>query len=283
MSTLPNESKVSRRTFLTMAGAATVGIGIARTPLTALAADPLPALPWGPQYYPAGGLNADEVRKAAYSLYYLQGGCGHGSAQSIIDALAAQIPDPWSRLPRGLYSYGGGGAVGWGTICGALNGTLAVMDILGVHGKLGNALMDYYSTSELPTDALEGWVPDNPAVPIPLIGVPRTVSASPLCHNSMSKWAAVAGVPVANPATKDRCAKLVGDIVAYAVVLMNNHFLHGVTPAAWAPPASYATCYSCHTSADMVPSQQGKMDCLQCHEVAPAHGSWRRGNRGRSR
>jgi len=100
--------------------------------------------------------------------------------------------------------------------------------------------------------------------------------ASQRAFNSVSNWAATAGVPVADASKKDRCAKLVGDIVAKAVVLMNDRFLSSVTPAAWSPPASYATCYTCHTKPDTIPSQQGKMDCLECHDVAPAHGSWRK-------
>jgi hypothetical protein len=269
----PKEGKITRRSFLYGAGTLAVGVGLVRAPATAFASEALPPLPWP---YPAAGLDPDEVRKLGYSLYYLEGGCGHGGGQSIIDALAAELPEPWGLLPRGLYKYGAGGAVGWGTICGALNGVLGVMDILEVHGKLGNALMDYYSTALLPTDALEGWVPDDPAVPIPLIGITKTVSNSPLCHVSVSSWAAEAGVPVSDPSKKDRCAKVVGDTVAYAVELMNDYFLDEVTPPPWEAPEEYAGCYSCHT-APMVPSQGGKMDCLECHDVSPRHGdeSWR--------
>lgn len=274
------EKGISRRRFLVGAGAVGLGVGVAREPITAFASDPLPPLPWP---YPPDGLNPEDIRQEGYCLYYLEGGCGHGAAQAILDALAEAQPEPWARLPRGLYSYGAGGAVGWGTICGALNGVLGVMDILGVHGLLGNAVMDYYSNTELPTDELVGWVPDDTRVPIPLADLPKSVSFSPLCHNSVSSWAAVAGVPIADPTKKDRCAKLVGDVVAYAVALMNDWFLRGIKPAAWAPPDAYESCYSCHTQPDMIPSQQGKMDCRGCHEVAPAHGSWRKGKRNGAR
>jgi hypothetical protein len=276
------ESRLSRRSFLTTAGGVAVGLGIAQLPGTAHAAEALPTLPWGPKFYPQGGLDPAVVGKAAYCLYYKEGGCGHGSAQALIDALGDALAyegatdNPWRLLPRGLYSYGSGGVVGWGTICGALNGAIAVMDILGVHGKLGNALVDYFCNTELPTDALVGWVPEDTSVPAPLASIATSVSYSPLCHNSVSTWAAIAGVPVADSSKKDRCAKLVGDIVAEAVALLNNYFMREITPAAWVPPASYAGCYDCHTKPDMIPSQQGKMDCLECHDVAPAHGSWRK-------
>jgi hypothetical protein len=280
------QNGISRRSFLTTASGLALGVGVAHLPGTARAADPLPALPWGPTYYPKAGLDPDAVAEAAYGLYYKEGGCGHGSAQALIDALAAALDDegasenPWKLLPRGLYSYGAGGVVGWGTICGALNGAIAVMDIVGVHNALGNALVDYFCNAELPTTALVGYVPPT-GIPAPLASIATSVSHSPLCHNSVSNWAATAGVPVADASKKDRCAKLVGDIVAKAVVLMNDRFLSSVTPAAWSPPASYATCYTCHTKPDMEPSQQGKMECQACHTVARGHGSWKRNRNGR--
>jgi hypothetical protein len=278
---------VSRRSFLAAAGGIALGTGITQISGVALAAEAPPPLPWP---YPTEGLDPDEVRKAAYCLYYLEGGCGHGSAQAIIDALADAAYsglNPWLLLPRKLYSYGAGGVVGWGTICGALNGSIAVMDILGVHAALGNALVDYFCNTALPTSALVGWKPAEDGwsgVPVPLTSTVTHISYSPLCHNSVSSWAATAGVPIWPASSQDRaksdhCAKLVGDIVARAVELMNDKFLNGNTPAAWKPPASYSGCYNCHTQPGMIPSQQGKMECQACHEVAPAHGTWRKRNR----
>ena len=281
------ESGISRRSFLAAAGGVALGVGIIHVPGTALAADALPAVPWP---YPLEGLDADAVRKAAYCLYYKEGGCGHGSAQAIIDALADASytgTNPWPLLPRKLYSYGAGGVVGWGTICGALNGAVAVMGILGVHGALGSALIDYFCNAELPTSALVGWNPADDGwdgVPVPLPSTVTHVSYSPLCHNTVSSWAATAGVPVwplsdQDRAKSDHCAKLVGDIVARAVELMNDRFLRSITPPAWIPPASYSGCYNCHTQPGMIPSQQGRMACQACHDIPPAHGTWRKRKR----
>lgn len=276
------EHGISRRVFLATAGGAALGVGITSVPGTVLAADaPLPVVPWP---YPPGGLDADAVRKAAYCLYYKEGGCGHGSAQSIIDALAEAIPEPWGQLPRGLYRYGSGGVLGWGTLCGSLNGSIAVMGILDTHGQLGNALIDYFCNTALPTGALVGWNPADEGwegVPLPLTNTLTHISYSPLCHNSVSSWAATAGVPVWPADTQDRaksdhCAKLVGDIVARAIELMNDKFLNNKIPAVWTPPASYSGCYNCHTQKGMIPSQQGKMACQACHDVPPAHGTWRK-------
>jgi hypothetical protein len=77
----------------------------------------------------------------------------------------------------------------------------------------------------------------------------------------------------------ERCVRLVADIVARTADLLNVSFSGGTVQ--YVMPATYAECYGCHTKPDMVPSQQGKMDCLECHDdVAPSH-SYRRKRNGR--
>lgn len=276
---------LSRRTFLSAGGSLAVGFGLGQLPRSAFAAGSLPPLPWGPAHYPSAGLDAAAVREAGYCIYYKEGGCGHASAQALIDTVAGALAaegrtdNPWALLPRGIYKYAGAGVLGWGTLCGILNGTLGVMDILGVHGQLGSALIEYYCTTMLPTGALVGFTP--PAgVPAPLSSLAASVANSPLCHDSMTIWAKTAGVPVSHPSAKDRDAKLVGDIVFRAAELLNDHFLRGITPVAWTPPPGYASCYSCHTQSDMVPSEVGRMDCQGCHTVPPSHGAWPRARKG---
>ena len=271
-----NHPNISRRSFLAGVGGAAVGLGITRAPVTAFADEMLPPLPWSGFY---AELDPDDVRLRAFCLDG-QGGCGHGGGQALIDALAATVGDPWTKLPSGMYRYAGGG-VGWGTLCGALNGTIAVMGLLGVNGILGNALMEYYSTTELPTNALEGWVPCHPDYENcscdgePLPEVVTSVSDSPLCHISVSTWAAAQGVLVTDPLKKVRCGRLVADIAYKATLLLNDYFLNQQRPPAWQPAEEYADCYMCHTpGSETVPSQNSKMNCVECHEPATTHGVW---------
>lgn len=274
-------TNVSRRTFLATAGGAAVGLEIARLPgNVAQAAEPLKSLPWP---YPANGLDVEALRRTAYRNHYTtMPGCGYCTSQTLIraigDALATQgaAENPWRQLPDGLYRYANGGVVGWGTICGALNGAIAVMTLLGKQSPWGELLMDYFSTTELPTSALVGWTPDITGKTTPLTAIPATVSNSPLCHVSASKWADVAGVPVGSTLKTERCVRLVADIVARTAEFMNLAFSGGTIK--YVMPATYAGCYDCHTKVDMIPSEQGKMDCLECHDVAPAHGYNRKRN-----
>jgi hypothetical protein len=277
-------TNVSRRAFLATAGGAAVGFEIARLPNNvAQAADVLPTLPPLPWPYPAGGLNVEDLRRTAYKNYKTTTpGCAFCTTQTLIKAIGDGLAkegaasNPWPLLPSGLYKYANGGVVGWGTICGALNGAIAVMDLLGVHGTLGEPLMDYFSTAELPTSALVGWTPGVAGLMQPLQAIPATVSHSPLCHNSASHWAAVAGVPVSSALKTERCVRLVADIVAKTVDLLNINFSGG--KVTWVMPATYAGCYDCHTKPETVPSQQGKMDCQECHSTMPPHGYNRKRN-----
>ena len=276
---------VSRRSFLATAGGMAVGLEIARLPgNVAQAAEALPPLPWP---YPASGLDVDAVRKAAYTNHKTRySGCGHCTSQTLIDAIGDALAaegaevNPWRLLPVGLYRFANGGVLGWGTICGAPNAAIAIMTLLGKQGVAGEALLDYFSTTELPTSALVGWTP--PGAGTPLESITATVSTSPLCHVSASHWAATAGVPVASALKAERCVRLVADVVARTAELLNISFGSGTgTIPKWVPAATYAECYGCHTAADMVPSEQGKMDCVECHsDVTPAHG-YRRKRRGR--
>lgn len=276
------ERGVSRRAFLATAGVAAAGLEIARLPgNVAQAADALPPLPWP---YPASGLNVDQLRKDAYTNHKtIYPGCGFCTSQTLIkaigDALAAEgaASNPWRLLPSGLYRFANGGVLGWGTICGAPNGAIAVMTLLGKQNAVGEALLDYFSTAQLPTDALVGWTP--PGASAPLKAMTATVSNSPLCHISASTWAAAAGVAISDPLKSERCVRLVADVVAKSAELLNISFSGGTVPA-WKAPPGYAECYSCHTTAGMVPSEQGKMDCLECHDTIPSH-SYRRKRNGR--
>jgi len=89
------------------------------------------------------------------------------------------------------------------------------------------------------------------------------MSGSILCHVSVTEWCKAAATVQSSADRKERCARLTGDVAAYAAKILNDEFA-GTFTATYVPPAAIATCNSCHTigTTNIVAS---KMDCTQCH------------------
>lgn len=110
------------------------------------------------------------------------GGCGLNGAKTLIHALIeAGAGGDWGSLPVDMFGYGGGGVNGWGTICGALNGILAIVFLIcKANGYSPNnvtdAVMKWYAETALPTE-------EN----FPGFDKARTIADSPLCHVSISR------------------------------------------------------------------------------------------------
>ncbi|ALU12594.1 hypothetical protein EYM_05540 [Ignicoccus islandicus DSM 13165] len=203
-----------------------------------------PELPW-----PYTKLDPEETRKLGHMGYYLFE-CAGAAFWSIAIQLREKIGYPWTLLPipsrekaldaiknkkhlHSLFQYGYGGAVGWGTLCGALNGSLfAIQMIVGEHkawDKLGKALMRIYETTPLPTRksneyAVKGMMYVPPERMKSKKWLPQNVSGSTLCHVSVGKWCEVSGYASGSPERSERCGRLTGDIAAFAVMLLNNYF-----------------------------------------------------------
>ena len=227
----------------TSGGSAATGTGAAGTA----------PLPW--QYKK---LDVEAVRKAGYENYF-EGGCMYGAASALIIELRKNGASSWSAIPVDMFRYGAGGAYGWGTLCGAINGVLAVMGMAAQnHSDLGNELMGWYTEFPFPSDKHESYCK------IP--GQITTVAGSPLCHISVSKWANKADARINEDAKKDRCAKLTGDTAAKAAELINQALDNKFVPA-FKVPAEYSHCMSCHQGKDStLDNEQGKMNCVDCHE-----------------
>ncbi|MCP4341883.1 MAG: hypothetical protein GY799_24115, partial [Desulfobulbaceae bacterium] len=99
----------------------------------------------------------------------------------------------------------------------------------------------------------------------------HTVSDSPLCHISISKWCRAAGVSVADLSCEnvkykdDRCSKICGDAAAKTAELINEYVHYGAIAEPFETPAGYVSCLDCHSG---LKDQVGKMDCLGCYSPA---------------
>jgi Putative redox-active protein (C_GCAxxG_C_C) len=274
-----SDKVMSRRKFLAGAGAvvgvATVaGLGLANRPDVAQAA--VTATPWPYPTDPALQPDPETLARRAYEVYY-SSGCAEATWWPIVEHLAKDAANAgtWATLPRNVFKYGGGGVAGWGTLCGTLNGSAAIIAMTGAPTKITDEVMQYYAETPIPTNGIDkaaagGWTPTPIApattIPAPMVNVPTSTAHSQLCHASLSQWTLTTGKADASADQKDRCAKACYDLVLKTVTLMNAwHADHAKVPAG-ALDASVATCQpACHSSA------KGKMACDSCHDNTPDH------------
>ncbi len=202
-------------------------------------------------------LDVELVRKRGYE-YYFKGGCCYTAARALLDTLTESSGGQWSTIPRDMFLYGAGGAYSWGTLCGALNGALAVINLASAkHKELGNELIGWYTKNPFPSNKHESYCKVKNQI--------TTISDSPLCHVSVSKWVSAAGARVNEKEKKDRCAKLSGDTAAKAAELLNQALENKVV-LAYKVSDEYSHCMTCHQGKDSLrDDEQGKMDCLYCH------------------
>lgn len=265
---------VSRRSFLTTSagavatGAALIGGGgIVKSIIKPKLAHAEDVGFWP---YPVGGLDVDLVRFYGKEGYYSRlggaGGCGYGGAIGLIYALREALPGSvWDDLPDVMFKYGSGGAAGWGTLCGSLNGALAVMTLACSSGDVRDDLMGWYTTAVLPTDRwneqdfLANYDPEG-------YEYASSVADSPLCHISVSTWGKIAGVLMNEAGKKARCSRVTGDTCAKAAELLNA-YAAGSYLKEFTTPEEYAHCLECHDAKNgVLHDQQGKMNCVQCHK-----------------
>jgi hypothetical protein len=291
---------LSRRSFLSNTAVGAIGLAAAGftagTFATPKEADAANLVIGDPNSFPHLALDVEQVRKYGYYCYFKFGGCGAGSSRALIQGFidaAGGVDNAkgWGQVPLQLYAWGAGGVLGkWGTLCGALAGSMGVLNLLNLHGALGNEVMEWYTNQNFPLANFEksgaAFDPNMTYGGMPALGFApildadvrgHSVADSPLCHISVSKWVAAAHVKLGdkNPANtaqglkEDRCAKVTADTAAYTAFLLNEK-LAGRTPAAWAPEASMAGCYGCHDTYSPQASltrkdAQTQMDCLPCH------------------
>ncbi|MDI3280225.1 MAG: C-GCAxxG-C-C family (seleno)protein [Bacillota bacterium] len=254
---------MSRRDFLT-AGAVVAGVLATGQILSnkgvdvlskAFAGESAPAWPW-----PYKKLDPEVVRKLGYQGYF-EGGCCYGAAKAMLTELRNKVGYPYTLIPEDMFRYGEGGMAGWGTICGALNGASAIINLVSTKeswNPLVNELLGWYTQQPFPSRLHDSYSKFPNQV--------QSVCGSPLCHVSVTEWCAKAGVKVGDPQRKERCGKLTGDVAARAVELLNLQADGKFVPA-YKPSEEFASCLGCHVGPQSTLfNVQGKMNCVQCHE-----------------
>jgi hypothetical protein len=263
---------ITRKEFLRNTSKYAAGVAVGTGALSMIAGKPLFAGTKTDWPWPYTALDVEAIRIAAHDAYYAGFGCGYGAFEAIINALRTAVGDPYNSLPGQLMGYAAGGAVGWGTLCGALNGAAAVISLVAPSADssaLVNELLGWYTQTLFPTDISNQYAEDHTfTVNNYDQALPQNVSGSALCHISVTGWCNAADFDSGSTERKERCARLTGDVAAYAVKILNDHFA-GTFTALYVPPASISACNTCHGGSGTVKNVASKMDCVQCHGEDP--------------
>ena len=273
------QSPISRRRLLTRAGVAVGAFGLA-----GCVPEPCPACPEPetvikevPASFPAWPfpyekLDVEEVRKRGHLGYY-EGACSYGAFNAIISALAERIGEPYISFPTMFMKYGEGGVVGWGSLCGGLNGSCAAINLVaGENYKpLVNELTAWYSTTPMPTEISNNYAVNHEFLVTEYKSdkaLAQSVSNSTLCHASVTNWCKASGFASGSSERSERCGRLTGDVAARAVELLNS-LADGEFEAVISLSEDTQTCRTCHSKGkdyELGQWTRGKESCTSCHE-----------------
>ncbi|MBI4556560.1 MAG: C_GCAxxG_C_C family protein [Candidatus Hydrogenedentes bacterium] len=271
--------KLERRNFLVRAGQVGLLSGLlgaaATQPVTCNlntvpngdAGSQLPALPW-----PYAKLDVETVRKRGHYWYYTKDCCG-GVFTAIVKSLVEAVGAPFDKIPCDMMLYGAGGAAGFGSLCGALNGAGAAIGLAfdkPTTMKLMTELISWYAVEPFPSDISNTYAQNHEFLVEQYktdAWLPSSVADSELCHASVTHWCLGSGFASGSVERSERCGRLAGDVAAKAVELMNAQY-DGTFIAAHPLPSEAASCSLCHyQGTDFARGQftRGKTNCEKCH------------------
>jgi hypothetical protein len=250
-----------RRNLLKMvaatAGTAVLTPVLARNIHAAKETEQIPEVPW---IYKK--LDPVAVAERAYPGYY-KGGCSYGVFEGIIGELKKEAGYPYTLIPTEMFIFGEGGVAGQSTLCGALNAAAAAMFLVtgavdrkkrGEAFEMIRELFNWYEQEALPN-----YRPKNPKYEIK-----GSISKSPLCHVSVTKWCKATGFKSYSKERDERCGWVTASTAKYAVELLNKNADVGFKPV-HVLSSQVNTCRSCHDKGGELENSRTMMDCSGCH------------------
>jgi len=216
-------------------------------------------------------LDPNTAAERGFKGYYAHH-CMYAGFEAIIGELGDKMGAPYSTFPVNMMVYGAGGVAGWGSLCGALNGAAAAIQLLSSNpAELINELYRWHEETALPNinisvaADLDGVYPASG-------DVTPTVAESVLCHVSISRWATITENNINSAEKKQRCGQLAGSVAKKAVELLNAQ-ADGSFVAAYPLSDDVKACMGCHVGATSLRDDaQGKINCESCHtDLTPSH------------
>lgn len=184
----------------------------------------IPEWPW-----PYMQLDSETVRKRGHQKTY-EGGCCYGAFAAILGSLQEKVGFPYTQIPAEMMIYGRGGLAHMGSLCGALNGAAAAITLVAGkndYGRLVKQLADWYTVFAFPSD-LSNQYGNNHTFLVDTYKSDKilttSVSNSVNCDDSVENWCKVSGYSSDSPERSERCSRLVGDVAAQAVIILNQEF-----------------------------------------------------------
>jgi hypothetical protein len=246
---------ITRRKLVTMLGGA-AGVSVTatfvahadRADTTKDPSEVLAKVPW-----PYKLLDPDKVAQRGFDGYK-KDHCMYGGFESITGTVAEQLGTPYTNFPFSMFHYGLGGVYNWATLCGAVNGACAAIQLLSPNPEpLIDSLMTWYEHQALPNFYPKG-------AKFPEV---RSVAGSPLCHQSIAHWTTAANKVASSPERLERCGTLTASVARQAVILLNDQAAS--KPITFVLPKETQACISCHERGGALDNVRTKMDCGGCH------------------
>jgi hypothetical protein len=253
------EMKITRRAILNI-GTAVGGLAVGGSILGAAnimsATKTATALPW-----PWKEINPADIQERAYQSAWAKIGCMYGTIEAVIGTLADKYGAPYNTFPVEATIYGSGGIGGIGSVCGTINGCGLLFNLFSKNQEdlfaLCQEISLWYENAKLPS-----YKPKKPKLDIPIV---TSVARSNLCHISSTTWANASGHKLLTPEHFERCNRLVADVAAQAVAILNEYSA-GKTVYKEKLNAFSQGCQSCHGQGKIKANVASGMSCDTCHK-----------------
>jgi hypothetical protein len=256
--------KISRKDFLASGTKYAAGAVIGAVAVDALSGKAIAGAnaAWP---YPYQALDVEKVRILGHDLYYdaTYGGCCFGAFAALVTASAGVVGEPFTSFPTGVMLWGGGGGASWGGTCGAVMGSAAFIALVmpkADASALESEVFGWYTQTKFPSDTSNQYGVQSKYTQNKYTQtLAQNISGSILCHASIAEWCKTAKLSESSTERKERCARLTGDVAAYAAQILNDKLASKFTPL-FVSPAVIAECKGCHSN-----TITSKMECTQCH------------------